>query len=256
VERPVLLEAGTSTSMSSTEVASTASTASTSFLGIRLTFTQGFLAGQLSVVLLALVAIRYIIFEDSRTNTSRTSRAKTSAAQADTLRKGRKSTSKKDRSGSDGINIANTMADIMSKVKYEIDSHAGESIDWLNVIVAQALAGYREDISVGGWSGEKKRDQVQKTAREWMEDILNARTVGRGTSFLDPIQVTHVDFGDAYPVFTNARVRPADDTGRMVSGIFSLLSCGHRLNICLYSESKSTLTIRTALPSPSIPSSY
>lgn len=33
----------------------------------------------------------------------------------------------------------------------------------------------------------------------------------------DPIQVTHVDFGDAYPVFTNARVRPADDTGRMVS---------------------------------------
>lgn len=201
--------------MSSTEAASTAS-ASASFLGIRLTFTQGFLAGQLSVVLLALVAIRYIIFEDSRSDpTSRAGRAKTSAAQADTLRKGRKSTSKKDGPGTDGVSIASTMADIMSKVKYEIDSHAGESIDWLNVVVAQALAGYREDISVGGWSGERKRDQVQKTAREWMEEILNARTVGRGMSFLDPIRVTHVDFGDAYPVFTNARVRPADDTGRM-----------------------------------------
>jgi maintenance of morphology protein 1 len=156
---------------------------STSFLGIRLTFTQGFLAGQLSVVLIALVAIRYIIFEDSRSasQSNRSNRAKTNA-QADTLRKGRKSVSNKD--GLDKVDIANTMADILSKVKYEIDSHAGESIDWLNVIVAQALAGYREDVLAGGWSADRRRDEAQKTAREWMEEILNARTVGKGMSFL------------------------------------------------------------------------
>ncbi len=43
-----------------------------------------------------------------------------------------------------------------------------------------------------------------------MEEILNRTS----SSFLDPIRVTEADFGDAYPIFTNARVRPADDTGR------------------------------------------
>lgn len=151
--------------------------------GIRLTFTQGFLAGQLSVVVIALIAIRYIIFEDSRSGSKSSSRVKASA-HSERKRKERKSNSGKEGLGAGGISIANVMADIMTKVRYEIDSHAGEPVDWLNVIMAQALAGYREDILAGGWSAEKRADEAQKTAREWMEDILNAKTVGRGMSFL------------------------------------------------------------------------
>ena len=210
-----------------------------SFFGIRLSFTQGFLAGQLSVVIIALIAIRYIIFEDSKAARSkpRSSRVRTTS-QGDARRKGRKD-------GGDA-NVANVMADILNKVHYEIDSHSGESIDWVNVVFGQALAGYREDILAGGWSAEREIqvDGIQRTARDWMEEMLNARTVGRGMDFLvsegfslidflqrlsltslysqDPIEVTHVTFGDAYPILTNARVRPADDTGRLVS--ISLLS--------------------------------
>ncbi|UZJ51122.1 hypothetical protein CBS101457_000442 [Exobasidium rhododendri] len=185
-------------------------------LGFRLTFTQGFLAGQLSVVIIALIAIRYIIFEDSRSPSSRvqSSRAKTSS-QSDRMRKSGKSVSNKDGLGAGAVNIGSVMTEIMSKVQYEADSHAGESVDWLNVVIAQAIAGYRDDIIAGGWSAEKRSNEAQVTAREWMENILNAKTVGRGMKILDPIQVNDVTFGDAYPIFTNTKVRPADDTGRM-----------------------------------------
>lgn len=153
--------------------------------GFRLTFTQGFLAGQLSVVIIALVAIRYIIFEDSRSPSSKgqTGRVK-AGSHSDRTRKGRKSVSNKEKLGHGSSDIANVMGDIMGKVHYEVDSHVGESIDWVNVIIAQALAGYREDILAGGWSAEKKSSDAQVTAREWMENILNARTVGKGMNFL------------------------------------------------------------------------
>jgi hypothetical protein len=153
------------------------STASGGLFGFQLTFTQGFLAGQLSVVIIALVAIRYIIFEDSRPTPSRNQSSRGS-------HKLRKSVSHKDGLGSGAVNIANVMMEIMGKVQYEVDSHAGESIDWLNVIIAQALAGYREDIKAGGWSAEQKQIEARVTARDWMENILNAKTVGRGMKLL------------------------------------------------------------------------
>ena len=153
--------------------------------GFRLSFTQGFLAGQLSVVLIALVAIRYVIFEDSRAaaQKSRSGRSK-SRSQGELTRKGRKGVSSKDGRNAADASIATLMADIMGKVRYEVDSHGGESVDWLNVFIAQALAGYREDIMAGGWSAEKKSSEAQRTAREWMEDVLNAKTVGMGMTFL------------------------------------------------------------------------
>lgn len=60
--------------------------------------------------------------------------------------------------------------------------------------------------------------------------------------------MTHVTFGDAYPIFTNARVRPADDTGRMVSlqRFVEKKSYSHIEFANNYSESKWTLTIPTA----------
>ncbi len=118
---------------------------------------------------------------------------------------------------------------LLQSVGYDISSHAAESADWLNVLCAQAVAGYREDVLAGGHvaPGEaasssnttKEKDPIpgeakERTAREFMQDILN-RSTGKAASFLDPIRVTEVDFGDQYPLFSNARIRPADDAGRM-----------------------------------------
>lgn len=216
----------------------------------RLTFTQGFIAGQLTFIVVALIVIRYVIFEDS-------SRQAAPHAKRGARTLPKREASKREKGGnpsSSGASIKDAerqrppprsaanrqldvgaiMADIMSKVHYEMDSHASESIDWINIIAAQAVAGYRQDILAGGWTadagvGAERRSKEgrvpqsdpdmptreERTARDWMEDILNSRTTGRGMSFLDPIQVTHVDFGESYPIFSNAKVRPADDMGRM-----------------------------------------
>lgn len=114
------------------------------------------------------------------------------------------------------------LTSILANVGYDITSHAAESTDWLNVLLAQAVAGYREDVLAGGAllpAGDKEKDgklgeKKERTARDLMQDILN-RSTGKAAEFLDPIRVTEVDFGDQYPLFSNARVRPADDAGRM-----------------------------------------
>lgn len=198
-----------------------------------LTFTQGFLAGQLSVVILALLAIRYVIFEDS-SSSSRSSASAPGPRGAWPARAGAKRDTKGTKRRARGVDddndgeldIAKVMADILARTSYDVASHLGESLDWVNVVVAQALAGYRDDVQRGGWSGlleaaataaatEGDGDR-RRTARDVMEEVLNRNTLGRGIGFLDPIEVTDVQFGQSYPIFTNARVRPADASGRMV----------------------------------------
>ncbi|SNX85358.1 related to MMM1 - required for mitochondrial shape and structure [Melanopsichium pennsylvanicum] len=224
----------------------------------RWTFTQGLIVGQISMVIIALLLIRYVIFEDSATALEKermmrlkiserrskrhakallqdARRATTASAPPCTSNPLRKST----RVSSD--TRAFTFANILDKTAYDISSHLAESTDWLNVMFAQAIAGYREDVLTGGVSPPPPppsssshshhaphsspgihlaSDTIEipadlepgkeRTARDLMEEILNRAS----SSFLDPIRVTEADFGDAYPIFTNARVRPADDTGR------------------------------------------
>lgn len=213
--------------------------------------------GQISMVVIALLLIRYVIFEDSATalEKERLMRLKISERRSKRhakalLQGARRATTaaphsaasnplrKNDRASSD--TRASTFANILDKTAYDISSHLAESTDWLNVMFAQAIAGYREDVLAGGVSPhpsshhhhhapnarhpspgihfgsdpiEASADlepQKERTARDLMEEILNRAS----SSFLDPIRVTEADFGDAYPIFTNARVRPADDTGR------------------------------------------
>ncbi|SPO28780.1 related to MMM1 - required for mitochondrial shape and structure [Ustilago trichophora] len=221
----------------------------------RWTFTQGLIVGQISMVVIALLLIRYVIFEDSATalEKERLMRLKVSERRSkrhakQLLQGARRSTTasappgtsnpirKSDRISSD--TRASTFANILDKTAYDISSHLAESTDWLNVMFAQAIAGYREDVLAGGVSPhppshhptpgarhgspgihfgtdaidppEHLEPEKERTARDLMEEILNRAS----SSFLDPIRVTEADFGDAYPIFTNARVRPADDTGR------------------------------------------
>ena len=222
----------------------------------RWTFTQGLIVGQVSMVVIALLLIRYVIFEDSATalEKERLMRLKISERRSKRhakalLQGARRATAasapapssnplrKSNRVSSD--TRASTFANILDKTAYDISSHLAESTDWLNVMFAQAIAGYREDVLAGGVSphppsshpaaanarhgspgihfGSDAIDppadlepEKERTARDLMEEILNRAS----SSFLDPIRVTEADFGDAYPIFTNARVRPADDTGR------------------------------------------
>lgn len=102
---------------------------------------------------------------------------------------------------------------LLSKTSYDMSIHLAESSDWVNVLLAQILQGYRNDLlSEGGEEG----------ARQRVEGWLNPK--GENLSWLDPIDVTSLSLGTSYPLLSNARIRPADGQGRLVRLFIFLFS--------------------------------
>lgn len=93
---------------------------------------------------------------------------------------------------------------LLSKTGYDMSTHPAESSDWVNVLLAQMLQGYRNDLlSTAGEEG----------ARKHFERWLNPPS--RNLSWLDPIEVTALNLGQSFPLLSNARIRPADGQGRV-----------------------------------------
>ncbi|TXT11048.1 hypothetical protein VHUM_01799 [Vanrija humicola] len=155
------------------------------------TFTQGFLVGQAVFLALALLFIRYVIFSPLE------------AQDTDGWRKRRDERSKKSLLSNTAVPPPPASL-LLSKTGYEMATHPPESTDWVNVLLAQVLQGYRNDLlSTSGEEG----------ARQQFERWLNPP--GRQQSWLDPIQVTGVSLGSSFPLLSNARIRPADGQGRV-----------------------------------------
>ncbi|MBW0474252.1 hypothetical protein O181_013967 [Austropuccinia psidii MF-1] len=168
----------------------------------QLTFTQGFIVGQLTFLLLIAFFIKFVVFEDSKKAPEHKKKIHGLTSRSN---KRARRPSYHDKSK------GNIEPELLSKLSYDLSTHLPESTDWLNVLVAQALVAYR------GLVHELGEDNSEGSkAREIVEEAMNfARSESPGIIDVDYITVTQVDFGQQYPVCTNARVRPADETGRM-----------------------------------------
>ncbi|WRT65446.1 uncharacterized protein IL334_002389 [Kwoniella shivajii] len=155
------------------------------------TFTQGFISGQASFLIIVLLFVRYVVFSPSE------------ESDTEGWRKRRAEKAKKALLSTTSVPPP-PPAQLLSKTNYEMATHAAESTDWVNVLLAQMLQGYRNDLlSANGEEG----------ARQRVEQWLNP--VGANLSWLDPIEVTSLSLGKAYPLLSNARIRPADGQGRI-----------------------------------------
>ncbi|WWC59991.1 uncharacterized protein I303_102554 [Kwoniella dejecticola CBS 10117] len=155
------------------------------------TFTQGFILGQASFLVIILLFVRYVVFSPSEELDTEGWRQK----RAEKAKKALLSTTSVP---------PPPPAQLLQKTNYEMATHAAESTDWVNVLLAQVLQGYRNDLlSANGEEG----------ARQRIEKWLNP--VGSNLSWLDPIEVTSLSLGKAYPLLSNARIRPADGQGRI-----------------------------------------
>ncbi len=175
-----------------------------------LSFTQGFVVGQLSVVLLLAAFIKFFIFGDppspevtaSIRATERRSRTLAHRQSLLTLRppntKQPQPLLNKKKSGVLRNPPTLTIGSILNKTYYNVDSHQPESLDWFNVLVAQTIAQFRSDA---------QHDDA----------ILNSLTTAlNGTSrpdFLDEIKVTELALGEDFPIFSNCRIIPVDEDG-------------------------------------------
>ncbi|KAI0476998.1 hypothetical protein F4859DRAFT_70482 [Xylaria cf. heliscus] len=177
-----------------------------------LSFTQGLVVGQLSVVLLIAAFIKFFIFGDppspevtaSIRATERRSRTLAHRQSLLTLRTHPHNTRQTQPlpSKKKPTVLRNpptlTIGSILNKTYYNVDSHQPESLDWFNVLVAQTIAQFRSDA---------QHDDA----------ILNSLTKAlNGTSrpdFLDEIKVTELTLGEDFPIFSNCRIIPVDEDG-------------------------------------------
>lgn len=176
----------------------------------RLSFTQGLLLGQLSIVILIGAFIKFFIFGDPPSPdvtaalraTERRSRTLAHKRSLLTLR------SSTPRHASQSLNrkrssvLRNpaplTTNAILSKTYYNVDSHQPESLDWFNVLIAQTIAQFRADA---------QHDDAILTS------LTKALNGGNRPDFLDEIKVTELSLGEDFPIFSNCRVIPVDEDG-------------------------------------------
>ena len=177
----------------------------------RLSFTQGLIVGQLSVVLLIAAFIKFFIFGDPPSPevtaqiraTERRSRSLAHKQSLLTLRTDNprgepQRTLNKKKSSILRNPPTLTIGSILNKTYYNVDSHQPESLDWFNVLIAQTIAQFRSDA-------------------QYDDAILTSLTKAlNGTSrpdFLDEIKVTELTLGEDFPILSNCRIIPVDEDG-------------------------------------------
>ncbi|PQE30819.1 Maintenance of mitochondrial morphology 1 protein [Rutstroemia sp. NJR-2017a WRK4] len=177
---------------------------------VLLSFTQGLLLGQLSIVILIGAFIKFFIFGDAPSPDvtaaiRATERRSRTLAHKRSLLSLRSSTP---RLGSQTLNrkrssvLRNpaplTTTTILNKTYYNVNSHQPESLDWFNVLIAQTIAQFRS---------EAQHDDAILTS------LTKALNGSSRPDFLDEIKVTELSLGEDFPIFSNCRVIPVDEDG-------------------------------------------
>lgn len=87
-------------------------------------------------------------------------------------------------------------ATILTKTTYNTASHRAETLDWFNVLIAQAFSQFREDA--------QSKDAILVS----LDTIMNG---DRKPDFLGPIKITEINMGEEFPSFSNCRIGLTDE---------------------------------------------
>ena len=231
-----------------------------------LSFTQGLLLGQLSVVLLIGAFIKFFIFGEtpppSRRSGQRTSHHKhVRQPSLHSLASSKSSPQRSLRNKASSSNIlrpvpqnATDIASILRKTYYETapnkptnqghssgqshhSSHQPESLDWFNVLIAQTIAQYRQTA----YNLKDASPSEPSSILTSLTAVLNDPQ--KRPSFIDTIKITEISLGEEFPIFSNCRVIALADDASAQSG-------GGRLQALVdvdLSDDNLTLAIETSL---------
>ncbi|KAF2142987.1 uncharacterized protein K452DRAFT_195107, partial [Aplosporella prunicola CBS 121167] len=165
-----------------------------------LSFTQGFLLGQLSITLLIFFFIKFFIFgEPPPADVRHSTRARLRRQR--TLSHQHATTALLPPARTTPVLRPPpplTSDTILAKTYYNVKGHQPESLDWFNVLVAQTIAQLRADA---------RHDDAVLTS---LTNLLNGPT---RPDWLGDIRVTEIELGDEFPIFSNCRVIPVEAGG-------------------------------------------
>ncbi|PWN24903.1 hypothetical protein BDZ90DRAFT_234515 [Jaminaea rosea] len=181
----------------------------------RLTFTQGLVVGQLSIICVVVALVRYLLFEDHAAAREDEAASKDGEDDSEARRRTFPTTSSPqprrpalagrassllslslsslptraksppipplqgggEKAGS-GPSLP-TLARIPDAVGYDMETGADCDVGWLNVLVAHVWEGYRDDFLAGGSQSTPQEGEegggARRTARDFMQDVLNRR---------------------------------------------------------------------------------
>lgn len=162
-------------------------------------FTQGLVVGQLSVILVLCVFVKFFVFADGSASLASGAAPK---ADASKILVNRKKASDSDTSGDSAADDVDT---ILEKTYYDVANHLPESLDWFNVLVAQTISLFRSEAL--------HSDNIYHSLRTFLAALDMP-------DYLGDIQLTEIDIGDDFPIFSNCRIRPSDNSpGRLEANI-------------------------------------
>ncbi|PVF92466.1 hypothetical protein CPB86DRAFT_819611 [Serendipita vermifera] len=151
------------------------------------TFTQGFILGQLSILVILALILKYLFLDSSLEPVSSPSIAPSIVERRERIDTG----------------LTNEKAKLPNEESIETLpalEDGKESTEWFNLIIQEIFNSYRAEIrdNVKGLAGDE-------VARARIERWLNEH---RGTGLLDPIFVDAVSLGSSAPRLYNARILP------------------------------------------------
>ncbi|KAL4941448.1 maintenance of mitochondrial morphology protein 1 [Aspergillus oleicola] len=188
-----------------------------------LSFTQGFLLGQLSVVLLIGAFIKFFIFGEAPPPPSRGLRASTHRRSNSIYAQDAPPRSLREKPSTSNVlrpvpSSATNTRSILRKTYYNAippgplakhgkhrihhSSHQPESLDWFNVLIAQTIAQYRQTAYL------LKDSPSSSILHSLMAALNNPEKL---PSFIDKITVTDISLGEEFPIFSNCRIIAVDD---------------------------------------------
>ncbi|KAJ5570250.1 uncharacterized protein N7459_009680 [Penicillium hispanicum] len=190
-----------------------------------LSFTQGFLLGQLSVVLLIGAFIKFFIFGEAPPPPSRGLSNRTTHRRYSSVYNAPQDVQKTLREKPSTSNVlrpvpasATNTRSILRKTYYSAiptnpsskhgrqrmhhSSHQPESLDWFNVLIAQTIAQYRQTAYL-------LKDSPTSSILSSLTAAMN--NPDKKPSFIDKITVTDISLGEEFPIFSNCRIIAVDD---------------------------------------------
>lgn len=175
-------------------------------------FLQGFLVGQLSVVVVLLVFIRFFIFSSgSERNPSYSANMRGSLKSAPhfltTIMNKRSSRENDLREELEAAKIRKIKT-VLEKTYYSVENHTPESLDWFNVLLAQTIVQYREE----SW----QQNKLLRSLNEYIDEKS-----GDFPDYLSNVRITFLDLGKDFPLLSNCRVRylPKSNKGSLEARI-------------------------------------
>ncbi|ABN66304.2 predicted protein [Scheffersomyces stipitis CBS 6054] len=170
-------------------------------------FTQGLIVGQLSVVFVIVIFIKFFVFAESSPALAKSSITKDASVVI--VKRDKKDQSSSDDADPDDDSETTAsnakVAAILEKTYYDVDNHSPESLDWFNVLVAQTIAQLRSEALLS--------DNIYHSLNNF---LLKSEL----PEYLDKINLTEIDIGDDFPIFSNCRIKHSKDgSGRLEAKI-------------------------------------